>query len=74
MRQNAEVHFGQVEQGESLRLPNNEQRPHLWLQMIKGSIKIDDSEIHTGDAASFLSSAQTIHALSDSEFILFQLS
>ena len=74
MRQDAEVHFGQLDKDASLTLPGNKDFPHIWIQMIRGDVEIDGIRIQSGDAASFLSNAQEIHAHRDSEFILFQLS
>ncbi len=74
MRQDAAVHFGQLEKGKTIKASSHEILPHTWLQMISGSINIDGQTLHSGDAASFVASAQKIHAAADSEFLLFQLS
>ncbi|MFK7909344.1 MAG: pirin family protein [Akkermansiaceae bacterium] len=74
MRQDAEVHFGQLDGGQSLVIETNNDLPHSWIQMIRGSVQIDGETIQTGDAASFSSNNQKIHSIEDAEFILFQLS
>lgn len=74
MRQDAEVHFGQLDTGRSLTLARNTELSHVWIQMIHGTLEIGGESIHSGDAASFVSDTMEIRATENSEYILFQLS
>ena len=74
MRQDAEVHFGQLETDEQLTVSTDNQLPHIWIQMIRGSITIEDQQLQPGDAVSFEATGQNIQATEHAEFILFKLS
>jgi redox-sensitive bicupin YhaK (pirin superfamily) len=73
IHQDANMYISRLKKTESF---NFEMKPNrkLWLQMVKGSVQVNDQQIETGDAiaATDISTAQ-ITALEDSEMILFDL-
>jgi len=73
MRQNAEIYFGQLDAGKSLKQDSTEQLPNMWLQMIKGELELDGNTLNAGDAAILKNTSLDLSAKSESEFILFQL-
>lgn len=74
MRQNAEIYFGQLDADASLTQDCSDELPHMWLQMIKGELELAGNTLQAGDAAMLEHTALDLHAKSDSEFLLFQLS
>mgnify|MGYP001570583536 CR=1 FL=1 len=73
MRQSAEIFFGHLKQGASLPPTLHETFAHHYLQLIKGSMQIEDFTLTTGDAAMIDGKTPYISALEDSEFLYFNL-
>lgn len=74
IRQDAEIHFGQLETGHQLDLPTNSKLPYTWLQMIHGEITLGNTSLKSGDAFNLEGQAIKITATTNSQFLLFQLS
>ncbi len=74
MRQKADIQFGRLAAGQSLTSAERPGQTHQWLQLIKGSLKIGDSQLNRGDALSITHGDLEIEATSDAEFLIFQLS
>ncbi|MCK5924176.1 MAG: pirin family protein, partial [Methylococcales bacterium] len=49
IRQDAEILFASVEAGQSLVVPTSDEFPHVWIQVIEGSVVISSEELSTGD-------------------------
>ncbi len=75
IRQNAEIHFGQLDAGQTLTVPPSE-LDGAWVHVIRGGIMILDGTLNPGDSASIDHSASgfPIAATEDAEFLLFRLS
>ncbi len=73
MRQDAEIFFGHLEQGASLpALPDGKFDQH-YLQLIKGSLSIDEHTLLPGDAVMIDGKAPSVSSKQDSEFLYFNL-
>jgi len=74
IRQQAEIHFGQLDAGNELTVPTSE-FDGAWLHLIKGGIKISDATLNSGDSAAIDDSAEgfPVSATEDAEFLLFRL-
>jgi len=74
IRQDAQVHFGDLATGATLEVPENKSYPFAWVQVIKGSVRIEDTDLAAGDGAAIEGSQFAIEGTEDAEFILFRLS
>lgn len=73
IRQDAEIYFGKLKQGDSLPAEIGSDR-HAWIQVIKGSLNVLGETLSEGDGAAISNTASfVIEAGSDSEFLLFNL-
>jgi len=73
IHQDAAVYRGLLEKGQSLRYELSPQRG-AWLQLISGELQLNDDLLQKGDGAAL--EAETlllISAITDSEFLLFDL-
>lgn len=73
MRQEAEIFFGHLEQNASLSTLPDAQFEQHYLQLIKGSLSIEDHTILPGDAVMIDGQSPAISANQDSEFLYFNL-
>jgi len=73
IHQNANMYISRLKKSDSLDFEVKSDRK-LWIQLVKGSVRVNDQEISTGDAvaASDIGNAK-ITASEDSEMILFDL-
>ncbi|GAB5562913.1 MAG: quercetin 2,3-dioxygenase [Synoicihabitans sp.] len=76
IRQNAEIHFGKLDAGSSLEVAADVDRPHAWLQVISGGVKIAGETLQTGDGVAIENEpgALSVEATADTKFLLFRLS
>jgi redox-sensitive bicupin YhaK (pirin superfamily) len=76
IRQNAEISFGRVEAGRTLIAPADAERPHAWLQLIKGEANLLGESLRPADglAVSDHPGSIGITAKQDAEFLFFRLS
>lgn len=75
IRQDADIHFGRLDRGATLRAPAAEKSPHAWIQVIRGSIEALGETLETGDglAIEYTPDGFDIVASEDTEFLLFRL-
>ena len=73
MRQEAEILFGHLKQGASLPPLADGTFDHHYLQLISGSLRIENFTLSTGDAAMIDGKTPGISALQDSQFLYFNL-
>ncbi len=76
IRQNAEIFFGRLDAGESLDIPASDDRPHVWLQVISGEVKVAGETLGTADGVAIENDPSTVpvEAAADTKFLLFRLS
>ena len=74
IRQDARIHFGDLAAEATIDVPADERYPFAWVQVIKGGIKISDTELSAGDGAAIEGNAFAIQGSEDAEFLLFRLS
>lgn len=76
IRQNAEIHFGRIDAGNSIEIPADSERPHLWLQVISGQVTVAGETLATADGVAIENEpgALTVNAAADTKFLLFRLS
>ena len=74
IRQNVQVCFGDLESNAAIDVPPDESYPYAWVQVIKGGIKIEDTDLDAGDGVAIEGSAFTIKGTETAEFLLFRLS
>ena len=76
IRQNAEIHFGRIDAGNSLEIPANAEQSHLWLQVISGEVTVSGETLATADGVAIENEpgALTVNATADTKFLLFRLS
>lgn len=76
IRQDAEISFGQAEEGTALVAPGSESMPHAWVQVISGDVSVLGESLGTADGLAIENApdAFEIVASSDSKFLLFRLS
>ena len=73
IHQDARVYLGSFERGKSLIHPLEPGR-HAWVQVVRGSIKLDGRALHTSDGAAVSDEPSLrIEALEDSELLVFEL-
>lgn len=76
IRQDTEIYFGRMDQGESLTVPASDSTPHTWIQTLNGDLTIMDESLSTGDGLAIenVPDPFTIQSKADSDFLLFRLS
>jgi len=74
IRQDAQIFFGDLRNGNSLAVPEDARFPYAWIQVIKGDIQIGEHVLTDGDGGAVEATAFDIAASRDAEFILFRLS
>lgn len=76
IRQNAEIFFGRLDAGASLDIPASKERPHVWLQVISGEVKVAGETLGTADGVAIQNdpNAISVAASADTKFLLFRLS
>lgn len=76
IRQNAEIIFARLEAGRDLKLPAHPDRPHSWIQVVKGSIHVAGAELNRADGLAIENHPEPleISATENSEVFVFQLS
>lgn len=76
IRQNAEIHFGRLDSGNTLEIPADAERPHLWLQVISGQVSVAGDTLETGDGIAIENepSSLTVESTAHTKFLLFRLS
>ena len=74
IRQDAQVHFGNLVADATIEIPEDDHYPFAWIQVIKGGIKIGNTDLFAGDGAAIESSTFAIKGIQAAEFILFRLS
>jgi redox-sensitive bicupin YhaK (pirin superfamily) len=73
INQDANMYISRLKKSEALDYKLNEGRK-LWIQLVKGSAKVNDKEIETGDAIAAIDiGTAKIEAKEDSEMIIFDL-
>jgi redox-sensitive bicupin YhaK (pirin superfamily) len=73
IHQDANMYISRLKKSESLDFAMKPERK-LWIQLVKGSVRVNDQEIQTGDAIAAKDIANAnITASEDSEMILFDL-
>ena len=76
IRQDADISFGKLERGSSLKINFNHEHSHYWIQVVKGELTVLGETLAKGDglAISNLREDFEVHASRDTDFLLFQLS
>lgn len=76
IRQNAEIHFGRLDTGHALEVPADVSRPHAWLQVISGDVRVLGEALGTGDGVAIENepAAFVVEAKAATKFLLFRLS
>jgi quercetin 2,3-dioxygenase len=76
IRQNAEISFGRLDAGSALEIPSSDERPHVWLQVISGEVKIAGETLGTADGVAIQNDSASIpvEATAKTKFLLFRLS
>jgi redox-sensitive bicupin YhaK (pirin superfamily) len=74
IRQDAQIHFGDLSAGKTLTVAADATYPYAWIQLIKGTVSIGDTELGSGDGAAIEASSFDIRGSEDAEFLLFRLS
>jgi len=75
IRQNAEIHFGRLNAGSTLRVPAYETLPDAWLQVIRGEVTLFGETLATADGLAIAHAPEgfAIEAQEETEFLLFRL-
>ena len=76
IRQDAAIYFGKLDEGNQITVPRADSRPHLWIQVIEGSVTTMGSTLDQADGLQVENLGQNlvIRANRDSSFLVFQLS
>jgi redox-sensitive bicupin YhaK (pirin superfamily) len=76
IRQNAEIHFGRVNQAGSIQVPASDTTPHAWIQVIKGTVSLMGETLNTADGLAIENAPEGfgIEASEESELLVFRLS
>ena len=76
IRQNATIYFGKLDEGKQIAIPPVNTRPHLWIQVIEGSVSTMDTTLDQADGLQVENIGQdlVLRANQDSTFLVFQLS
>ena len=73
INQDADLFLGKLGKGDSVRHTLSADR-HSWLQLIKGALKVNDTELEPGDGVAVSATdVLTITANAPSDFLLFDL-
>jgi len=73
INQDANMYISRLKKNDTFNFPVNENRK-VWIQLVSGSIQVDDQEIETGDTIAAEKVALVkIKSKDDSEMILFDL-
>lgn len=73
INQDANLYLGKLETGHSLEQPLDEKR-HAWVQVIRGALLANGTELKSGDAAAFSQvSSLKFEAREAADFLLFDL-
>lgn len=73
INQNVKIYVGRVASGETLSMPLDVSR-HGWLQLISGTLSLENSAMGVGDGAEISDSKNpTVQATSDCHFLFFDL-
>ena len=74
INQDANLYISVLDPGKKIEFAPAPQR-HVWLQMTRGNVKVNGSQIKAGDgAAASEEKSLSIEALEPSEILLFDLS
>ena len=75
IRQNATFGFGQLEQGHSVLLETDLDKPNAWIQVIKGTLNLCDFKLNQADGIGIerIDQSVSIHAEQNCEFFIFRL-
>lgn len=75
IRQDAEIHFGQLKEGHEIQVPGSSIRPDAWIQVISGQVSLMGESLEPGDGLSLenVEGSFTIRAGADAKFLLFRL-
>jgi redox-sensitive bicupin YhaK (pirin superfamily) len=75
IRQNAEVHIGSLQAGESYNWKPNPSLPNLWIQLIEGEISVNDHKLKKADGLGIedINEELRFAATSQSKFLVFKL-
>ena len=76
IRQNATFGFGQLEQGQSVSLQPDKDKPNAWVQVINGSLTLGDFQLGQADGLGIEMIYQSIaiNTVQNCEFFIFRLS
>jgi len=76
IRQNAEISFARIQAGHTVTVTNSETMPHLWVQVVKGTVHVGSESLRSGDGLAVENhhDAMDIAAAEDSECLVFRLS
>jgi redox-sensitive bicupin YhaK (pirin superfamily) len=73
IHQDADLYIGRLKSAEDIKFTPRPDR-HLWVQVIKGQIKVNDQTINAGDGLAVAEEKSlSISALKEAEFMLFDL-
>lgn len=73
IRQDAEIYFGHLAAGQSLKPDPSPGYQKHYLQIIHGALQLDGAELSAGDAAMITDEIPQITATAETEFIYFNL-
>lgn len=75
IRQTAEISFGRLEAGKTVRVNASEKHPHAWVQVISGNIEVHGEMLETADglALEYIADDFEITAKEDTDFFFFHL-
>ncbi|MGB0370296.1 MAG: pirin family protein [Opitutales bacterium] len=74
IRQDAEIHFGDLEASKSISIQAENAYPYSWIQIIQSDLEISGETFKPGDGVAIEGGDFTINANERTQFILFRLS
>lgn len=74
IRQNAEIFHGLLSQSQTIALPEDSDRPYIWLQLVRGELAVGGESLAAGDALAIDHAPLQLTATLETEFLLFNLS
>jgi redox-sensitive bicupin YhaK (pirin superfamily) len=74
IRQNVQVYFGDIAAQATIEVSSDSNYPFAWVQVIKGGIRIEATDLSAGDGAAIEGDNFMIKGVESSEFLLFRLS
>ena len=74
IRQNVQVFFGDVAKGAAIEVAASKAYPFAWVQVIRGGIKVETTDLTAGDGAAIEGSHFMIEGTEEAEFLMFRLS